>query len=406
MKIWLVNHYALPPSGPGGTRHHSLATKLMQRGHKIMIVAANVNHYTGEAKPVGKNGRWIVADEDGIPFLWIATPRYRGNSIKRIMNMVTFALRFSSSVQRAGLWRPDVILGSTVHPLAALAAAHYAHCKRIPFVYEERDLWPQTLIDLGAFSRWHPMIMILALLQIHLYRRAQQIVTVLPEGAKYVEQKGISSEKVSWIPNGVDLSLVPRPLPPDDSEPFVIAFAGQVVASNGLSVLLDAARKLKASNFAERILFRIYGLGHERDSLMAEKERDNLVNIEFRNPVPKVKVHAELMKAHAFFLYLMDSPLFRWGFSTNKLFDYLACARPILLASSSPYDPITSAKAGLTVHPRNLDAIVEAIKHFASMSRSSIWDMGQSGRRYVEEHHDYEKLALKLEKVFLRCVAP
>jgi glycosyltransferase involved in cell wall biosynthesis len=112
------------------------------------------------------------------------------------------------------------------------------------------------------------------------------------------------------------------------------------------------------------------------------------------------------MKAHAFFLYILDSPLYRWGFSMNKLFDYLACGRPVLIAANTTYNPVAEAKAGLTVLPGEIGGIVAAMKQLTEMPVNALWEMGQNARRFAEENHDFDKLAARLESVLQSALEP
>jgi glycosyltransferase involved in cell wall biosynthesis len=404
MNIWLVNHYASPPSGAGGTRHHSFAANLMRHGHEVLVVAANYSHVTFETRSVDSRTGCRVSEECGVKYLWIQTPPYRGNSPTRLWNMVVFSWRFSGAVRHAGVAKPDVIVGSSVHPFAALAAERYARKHQVPFVFEVRDLWPQTLLDMGSFKKGHPFIVLLDWIETYLYRNAHKIVTVLPFGAEYMKRKGVPVEKVVWIPNGVDFKIAPSPVPPPGTRPFVMLFAGQLVNQSGVNVLLEVAAELKAQGWQDRILFRIYGFGVDRELLQKQARRDGLTNVEFKNPISKTEIYAELTKAHAFYLYIADSPLYQWGFSTNKLFDYFAVARPILCASSTHYNPVGDAKAGIVVHPKDLAGMVEALKRLSELPEAERWEMGKNGRQYAEANHDMILLTTRLESALAMAI--
>jgi len=366
------------------------------------VFAANFNHFTQEVRRVDPDTEYRLCVEDGVPFCWVKVPPYRGNSVGRVWNMACFARQLTAAVRSATFEKPDVIIGSSVHPFAAWAAERCAKRFAVPFVFEVRDLWPQTLLDLGSFKRWHPFILLLSWLEVYLYRKASQIITLLPGAGDYISTKGGAREKISWIPNGVDFSMVPRLSPPSDEQPFVIAYAGAMGLANGLDTILEVARDLKRDGWEKRVVFRIYGNGPHRERLIEESSRSGLANVEFRDSVPKVQIYSELMQAHAFFLYISDSPLYRWGYSMNKLFDYFACARPILLAANASYNPVAEAKAGLTVRPDDHAGLLRCVKQLAEMPPAVRSQMGMSGRLYAEQHHDFEALAARLEAVLVR----
>ena len=160
MKIWFVNHYAVPLTHVGNVRHFTLARELVKRGHDVSIVASSFIHKTlSEGVSTGKNA-CKHENIEGVDFLWIKTPPYKGNSWKRLWNMTVFGFRFWMGKGTRGLKRPDIIIGSSPDPLAAFAAYRVARRLKVPFVFEVRDLWPQTLVDLGRISPNHPLVRI------------------------------------------------------------------------------------------------------------------------------------------------------------------------------------------------------------------------------------------------------
>ena len=398
MNIWLVNHYALPLQRSGGTRHYALAREWIHQGHQATLIASNVDYMRREEAclPPGEIAR--LESMGGVPFLWLRTPPYRGNSLRRLSNMLIFAHRVVREASRH-LPSPDVVIGSTPHLFAAWAAYRLARRHRVPFVLEVRDLWPQTLIDVGGFSRYHPFILLLAALERFLYQRAHAVVTLLPGASAYIAHLRGTSQGIHWIPNGVDFNLLPPPVPPPPESPFVIMYAGAHGIANGLDIALEAARCLHEADWGNRIHFRFIGDGPEKPRLVQQAKRWGLHNVTFEAPVPKREVYSRLQQAHAFLMILRDSPLFRWGISPNKLFDFMAMARPVIFCVRTSYNPIEAQQAGVTVPPDNPQALAEAIRAMAQIPSQARWEMGRRGRAYVEQEHDLHKLALRFEKV-------
>jgi glycosyltransferase involved in cell wall biosynthesis len=398
MNIWIVNHYALPPSRAGGTRHYTFARKLQKRGHTVTILASSFNHWTKEELLKNRETHRLEITE-GVPFLWIRTPHYKGNSPARVWNMLVFSYKAWRMGKRARLEKPDVIVGSSPHPFAALVGERLANYFGVPFVLEVRDLWPQTLIDLGRIPPYHPFVILLDKIERYLYRNASAIVTPLPGAGEYMATKGADPSRVVWIPNGIDLELVPTPSPPQPKEPFTVIYAGAHGLANGLELALESAHLLEKEGWGNRVRFRFIGDGPEKPNLIRRAQELGLGNVSFEDPVPKSEIYTLLSQADAFLIILRDSALYRWGISLNKLFDYLASARPIIFCGDSPYNPVADANAGISVPPGDPKALAEAVKQLALLPPEDRWAMGLRGREYVERHHSFGSLADKLEKV-------
>ncbi|MFO7152849.1 MAG: glycosyltransferase family 4 protein [Bacillota bacterium] len=399
MNVWIVNHYTLPPDRPGGTRHYTLAKELIRRGYHVTIWASSFDYLSREEKHLTTGELWKREIVDGVPFVWVRTPGYRGNSPARVWNMLAFAYRFWRLGGRNRAEKPDVIVGSSPHPFAALAAERLAARFGVPFILEVRDLWPQTLIDLGNFSPQHPFIILLAKIERFLYRKSAAIITLLPAAKEYMTGKGADSSRIVWIPNGIDLELVPSPQLPKSEGSFTVMYAGAHGLANGLELVLKAAYLLEQEQLQDRIRFRFIGDGTEKPNLIAMAKRLGLRSVCFEDPVPKKAIYSLLQEADAFLLIHKDLPLYRWGASPNKLFDFLAMARPIIYCANVPFNPVKEADAGVIVPPGNPKALADAIKRLALLSPEERWSMGMRGRAYVEKYHSLNRLADKLEEV-------
>jgi len=398
MRIWLVNHYALPPQHAGGTRHYTLAREWLRQGHEVTLIASSVDYMRREETYLQPGETARLEMMDGVPFLWLRTPPYTGNSLRRVSNMLAFAYRLRREAPRY-LEPPDIVVGSTPHLFAAWAAYRLARWYRVPFVLEVRDLWPQTLIDLGGFSPYHPFIMLLAWLETQLYRRAQAVVTLLPGAAEYIAPKRGTHQGIHWIPNGVDFSLIPPPTPPPPEPPFTVMYAGAHGLANGLDVALEAARILESKGWGKQVQFRFIGDGPEKPRLMQQVRIWGLSNVVFEDPLPKRKVYLRLQQAHAFLIMLRDSRLFRWGISPNKLFDFMALARPVVFCVRTPFNPVKEHESGLSIPPDDPQALAAALRTLAETPFKARWEMGLRGRAYVEQEHDLRKLAQRFEKI-------
>jgi glycosyltransferase involved in cell wall biosynthesis len=315
----------------------------------------------------------------------------------RLWNMFVFAFEVWLGLGTRKMGKPDIVIGSSLTLLAAFAAERLARRVRVPFVLEIRDLWPQTLIKMGMRPQ-HPAVIGFGIIERYLYRNAEQIVTLLPNASEYIVPKGARSNDITWIPNGVDMELMPFPQIPTQHELFIVMYAGSHGLSDALDSVLDAAAILN-KEAPGRFCFRFVGDGPNKRELRRRVELENIANVVFDDPVPKQEIFSILQGADAFIITAKKTDLYRYGISPNKLHDYMAAARPTIFAGNSHNNPIAEASAGITVPPEDSGAIAKAVQTLAAMSNDERWAMGLRGRRHIEEHHNFTALARRLESV-------
>lgn len=400
-QVWILNHYAQEPGDAGGTRHFHLAEHLTAFGWHATVIAASVEFNTGRQRlNPGESSR--LENLAGVPFLWVRTPQYKGNGGGRMFNMLAYTLQVLRPSLTNKLPRPDVLIGSSVHPFAAAAGVMLARRFKVPFIFEVRDLWPQTLVDMGRLSEGALVTRALRKLELWLYRRAVRIMVLLPHAWEYITPLGIPKDRVVWIPNGVDFSLFPRVEPTESKhlQVFTLMYFGAHGQANGLDNVLNAMKKVQEHPAGQHIRLRMIGDGPLKPILMAQAQALGLANVSFEPPVPKSQIPGLAAQADAFVIAVLDLPkLYRYGISMNKLFDYLAAARPIIIASGAANNPIQDAGAGITVPPADSQALAKAILKVSSTPQDERLRMGQAGRAYVEENHGFQQLAARLASV-------
>ncbi len=402
--LWIFNHYAFTPDQPGGTRHFDIGKELVKRGYGVTIFASSFHHQLHKETRLQKRELWKIEDIDGIKFVWIKTSRYKRNNWKRILSMMSYMIKSYMLGRRitgvnTSISKPDLIIGSSVHLLAVLSAYYVAKYYRAKFIMEVRDLWPQTIIDIGQMREYNPFIKILQALEKFLYRRAEKIITLLPLANKYISSYGIDEKKITWIPNGVDLARFE-----DISEvkknnaQFKVMYLGTHGRVDALDVLLDAA-KIIQNNRYDNIQFILKGDGTEKQNLISYKNKLALRNTEFRDPVKKASVNKTLKEADVLVSLLKDLTLYKYGASKNKEFDYMASGKPIILAAKPANNIVEEAGCGITVPPENPEALAKAIIELYHLPKEKRKEVGEKGREYVEKYHNIAVLADKLEKV-------
>lgn len=404
MHVWIINQYAYTPEHSTGTRHWSLARRLVELGHHVTIVSSSFFHTARrETRLAGAetHKREVI---DGVDYLWLRAPAYGGNSLGRLWNMLAFAWRVWRQCGATDIEPPDVVIGSSPQLFAAWSAERLARRHGVPYVLEIRDLWPESFVSLGHMTQWHPLVLALSFLERLLYRRASRILSLLPNAADYIVQHGGNADKIEWLPNGIDFSLVPPSAPAPTNDQFTLVFAGSHGAANGLDQLLDAAKLLQGRDTGDCIRLQLVGDGPEKPRLQQRTVTEEIRNVDFLPPVPKQQIYNVLAAADACLMLLEDSPVFRWGISPNKLFDYMASSRPVVFSVSTNFNPISEAKAGITVRPGDVDALADGIEQMANTPLAERQAMGVRGREYVERHHNFRALGDKLERVLTGAI--
>ena len=407
VRVWLVNQYATPAAHSGGTRHYSLARALRPHGIDVEIFCSTRNYHTGAV--IADPGR---IDCDGVTFTFLDTGHAPavGRRSGRLATMIGFRRAFRRTVRRRSD-SPAVIVGSTPSLIAAWGALEEAKRRAVPFVLEVRDLWPQTLVDVGGYSRWHPGVMAFGALERALYRRARHIITLLPQAEAHIARRSGSPPAITWIPNGVDLALAQRSRADgcngadgSGAGTFVVMYAGAHGPANALDAILDAAALLERRH-PGRFRLELVGDGHDKSRLRNRAEVERLRNVRFRDSVAKADVYQVLEGADALIVNMNPGALYRSGISLNKLYDYLAVGRPIVFGTDAANNPVLEANAGVTVPPNDPEALAGAVEQVAALSPAEREALGARARSYVEAHHDIVRLAERFATV-LRSLVP
>lgn len=406
MNLWIINHYAIPPDTPGGTRHFDFATELVKRGHQVSIFASGLSHRTKKEGRLEGKQNYRRENISGVEFIWIRTFPYKGNDWRRVVNMLSYTLRIIPLGLRLKE-TPDVILASSPHPFAGLAGCILAKLKGARFIFEVRDLWPQTFVDIGGYSNKSFVLKLLRALEKFLYRRANRIVVLAPKASDYITRLGIPTSKIVYIPNGVNPELfsgtgVKLTQELDELIPslksngkLLVGYTGAHGIANALDTIIEAAELLQEKG-ADKVHFLMVGDGPEKERLVAKAESWGLNNISFYKSIPKDTVPKLLRAIDIAVISVRKSDLYKYGTSLNKLFDDMACARPILWATNSVNNPVSEANCGITVLPEDPEQMAKAIMKLCNLSDKERQEMGMRGYEYVMKYHSVPILANRL----------
>lgn len=401
MQIWIVNHYAIPLTEGGPSRHINLAKALQSHGHQVTIIAGNFNHYGFKYIDGVARDKVSYQEHDGVPFVWIPLDEYLGNSLSRVKNLLQFSFRVLNKKNYKNLQAPDIILGSSPDLFSAYSAYRLAKRYRVPFILEMRDVWPDSIVDLGGMSNINPFIISLRVIAKRLYKVAARIITVMPNVRDHLDKKGVNVGKLQWLPNFVNFDRVP--IASNEQNNFChVVYAGSHGLANDLATIVDAAKILQEQH--QNIKITMIGAGAQRSALMQQAKDNKLTNIEFLGQVPKAQVFDYLNQADVFLMIIADAPVFEFGISLNKLFDYLALQRPIISNTSAKFHPDFHEEIFYTVQPKNPQALADAMVHFANMSPLARQEYAQKGLDYCREYHSLQQCGIILEKLLSDCI--
>lgn len=410
MRLLILNQHALPRGSAGGTRHGELAAELVKRGHDVTVVASGFDYLTRRFDRSGPGGRYAELI-DGVTFIWLRTGRYRKNDAQRAKSMVRYLVAATREGFRTA--RPDVVIGSSPNLLAGVAAALVSRSRAVPFVFEARDFWPSALVDLGALRRDSLAHRALLLVERWLYRSAAQIVSVPPEGWRRIAETGEDPAKVVHIPNIASAEVAPPvPLSPEltrlleeSNGRFVVAHTGAQGVLNGLDDVVSAATLLRVRrpDLYKKVLFLLVGDGQMRSTLESRVRAEHIENVAFVDTVPKGAVPQLLSQVDVGLVNTARADYFRYGLSPNKLFDYFAAGRPVLISAEGP-TIVDQRGAGIRFRPGNPESLAEAIESMTALSDSDREDMGQRGHALVRERYALNHLVDAYEDLLLSVV--
>ncbi|MCI6225765.1 MAG: glycosyltransferase family 4 protein [Clostridiales bacterium] len=403
MKIWLINHYAVPPQYYPLARQNYFARYLMQAGHEVTIFAASTVH-NSDLNLIEDNTPYREDVVDGVHYVLIRCKGYRGNGISRILNMLEFARKLPGVCNKYP--RPDAIVATSMPPMSCAAGIKLARKYGCRGIAEIADLWPESIVAYGIAGPRNPAVLYLRRLEKWIYKKADAVVFTMEGAYDYILEQGwereIPRSKVHYINNGVDLEQFRYNREhftvddPDLTDPdtFKVIYTGSIRKVNNLGLLLDAAKELRDP----RVRFLIWGDGDEREALQQRVAEENISNVVFKGRVEKKYVPYITSCADLNIAHNTPSSLFRFGISFNKLFDYLAAGKPVLSDFPCPYNPAVLLHASLCVDDPTAQNIAQAVTQAAAMEREQYNELCSNAEKAAVEY-DFRNLTNKLLQV-------
>jgi glycosyltransferase involved in cell wall biosynthesis len=405
MQILFLTDNFPPETNAPATRTFEHARRWVRAGAKVTVVTTQPNFPAGKIFPGYRNRLFQREWIDGVETIrvWTYITANEG-FVRRTLDYMSFMV--TGFLASLFLPRPNVIVSTSPQFFTACAAYVLSLFKRRPFVFELRDLWPDSIIAVGAM-RESAAIRALKRLEYFLYRKAARIVSVTNSFKSVLSGNGVPADRIAVVRNGADLKgFTPGPKPDDLVEKhglqgkFVAAYIGTIGMAHGLGTILETAERMKANR---NVAFVLIGDGAERVRLQQEAQRRGLDNVIFAGSVGKDEIVRYWRLADAALVLLRDRPVFRHVLP-SKIFEAMATGRPIILGVLGESAALLeSAGAGVVIQPESAEQLEQAILRLAA-EPEACREFGRKGRRFVEAEFDRDKLAAAMLEE-LRSVA-
>ncbi len=402
MRILLVHQYFLEKNDGGGSRFNEMVKRWTDMGHEVVVLAGMVHYNTGK-KIDRYKGKFVYKDDfDKGVTVWRShvSEAYNVNFIGRLWAYFSFV--FSSLY--TGIFKArgkfDVLVVTSPPLFVGISAYVISRWKRLPLLFEVRDLWPESAIDTGVLTNG-VIIKLAYWFEKFIYKKSHKINVLTPAFREtLISKKNVPEGKVTFIPNAADFSLSNELLGTFDAsqlrssmdweDKFVITYVGAHGKANHLIQLVDAADALKDTS----VHFVLIGSGMEKEMLKEEVEKRHLTNVQFIDPVPKSEVFKYILASDMGASVLKRVDTFKTIYS-NKTFDYMSCKKPILMAIDGVSRKLVEeARCGIYVEPENVEDYNQRIRAILN-NKTLLEEQGNSGYNFAMEHFDRKVLADK-----------
>jgi glycosyltransferase involved in cell wall biosynthesis len=396
-RVLFFSHYFPPEGNAPASRTHETLRRWVAAGRSATVITCAPNVPRGVVYDGYVNRAWQHETIDGIRVVRVWTYLAPNEGlVRRTLNYVSYlATSLPASLVEP---RPDVVVATSPQFFCGWAGLVAAKLRRVPFVLEIRDLWPDSILAVGAI-RNRFVVRALYALERWLYLGADHVVTVGEGYRDELLRKGVPADRITVVSNGVDFERF-EPRPPDAglvrdyglAGRFVVSFLGTIGMASGLDVVLDAAERLRAAG-RDDVTFLLIGDGAVRAALEADARARGLDRVVFTGRRDKSEIPRWLSVTDACLVHLRRAELFR-TVMPSKIFEAAAMARPILIGvPGHATAEVLRAGCGLAIPPEDPGALLAAIDRLRT-DREAAARMGQAGLAWVRRDHDRTRLAL------------
>lgn len=414
MNVWIVNHYAIPPSMGGLVRHYYFSKYLQKKGHNVKIFTSSKIHNT-DINMIKDKSLYKEEMEDGVEYTFVRSRDYKGNGLDRIINMIDTPFKMQKAMRCFyKKEKPDVIYTSSPDLFVAFFALLFGKMHKIPVVVEIRDLWPESIVEYNGMSRKNPIIQILYQLEKWIYKKADQLIFTMEGGKEYIKDKGwdkkINLDKVNHVNNGVDLEEFAEDVKQyqlqdndlEDEKFFKVIYVGSVRRANNIETLVNVGKELKQRG-NDKIRIIIYGDGTDRESLENRCKTEGLDNVIFKGKVEKKYIPYILSKSNLNILNYKQANTWKYGGSQNKQFEYLASGRPICSNVKMGYSIIRAIDCGVEDNITSTKDYADVVVKYAEMPEDRYKQECENAKK-AAKNYDYEVLSNSIEAILTKCL--
>lgn len=398
MKITLFHQYFLGKNDPGGSRWNEFTSFFSKKvGFKTDVIAGNIHYATGKKiLPNTWSNKEIVEENITLYRTWTYS-KYNSNFIGRIIGYLSYT--FSSLVKALFLKKPDIYIVTSPSIFVGISAILVSKIKRIPFIFEVRDLWPESAVATGVLNNKF-LLKILYILEYRLYKYSKKIVVLTPAFKDNIEKRFPEFiGKIEIITNGADFSIMEKEHKGIElrnrlgwKDKKIFTYLGAHGIANDLMQVVEAAKYFIHD---KKIQFVLIGDGMQKNLLKEKANEYGLTNIEFIDSVPKHEVVDYINASDVCMAILKKTDTFKTVYP-NKVFDYMSCKKPVFVTIDGiTRDLIETSNCGLYAEPENLDEFKKVVDKFLNMSDEELKNFGENGYKYVKKYFDREKLAME-----------
>ena len=413
--VWILNHYAGGMLFDKGGRHYNFARYLKQAGYEPVVFCANSKH-NAPARWFESDALWQehMAEEIGVPFVFVKARTYTGNGKQRVLNMADFYRNVQKAAREyAALHgKPDIIYASSVHPLTLVAGLRLAKQFGVKCICEMRDLWPEAIVVTypDRLSRKNPLVRLLYQGEKWIYKKADALIFTQEGGPAYLQEQGwdtahggpIDLKKAYHINNGVDLAAFEENLREyhwedpdlDDPDTFKVIYTGAIRKINNLGLIVDAAKEISDP----RIKFLIWGTGNELDELRQRVDREGVRNVVFKGLVRKQYIPSIVSRADLNLVHWQMTEILRVGESYNKCFEYMAAGKPLFYTVRPAYSIVEKYDCGRLTGGFTPKELAQGIQAMAALPEEERRRMGDNAKRAAVQY-DFANLTGKLIEI-------
>ncbi len=400
MKILYISQYFPPEMGAPAARVAELSRHWVKDGQEVKVLTGFPNHPTGKIAPGYQEKIWhLVMKEnfDGARVVrtWLL-PFANRKPLQRMLNHLSFCV--SAALTGLFLSRPDVVIATSPQLLVGISGWWVARLKRVPFVFEVRDLWPESLVAVGMGDKSSLLYRSLDTIANFLYKTSDRIAVVTPAFKEYlIKHKRVREDKIFLVQNGVETNLF-DPIRADCNlkkelgleDKFVVSYIGTIGMAHGLDKMLDAAAALQHSQ--PQIVFLFVGEGSEKDRIISLATSKQLTNVRFVDEQPRETIPTYICASDACVVLLKKSDVFKTVIPT-KMLEFMACARPVILGvEGQAREIVEKAHAGIFIQPESAGDLATAVMQLANDPQLRL-ELGRNGRKHILQNFSRQQTA-------------